>query len=59
MSDETRIERAIARAFRPRRRLSRRMFLRQSGRGALIAGSALSVDWKGESEPAVATGDGV
>ena len=43
MSDETRIERAIARAFRPRRRLSRRMFLRQSGRGALIAGSALSL----------------
>ena len=43
MRDETRIERAIARAFRPQRRLSRRMFLRQTGRGAVIAGSALSL----------------
>ena len=43
MNDETRIERAIARAFRPRRRMSRRLFLRQSGRGAVIAGSALSL----------------
>jgi spermidine/putrescine transport system substrate-binding protein len=43
MRDGTDIERAIARAFRPRRRLSRRMFLRQSGRGVVIAGSALSL----------------
>jgi spermidine/putrescine transport system substrate-binding protein len=43
MRDETRIERAIAAAFRPRRRLSRRSFLRQSGRGVVIAGSTLSV----------------
>jgi spermidine/putrescine transport system substrate-binding protein len=43
MRDGTNIERAIARAFRPRRRLSRRMFLRQSGRGVVIAGSALSL----------------
>ena len=43
MRDESRIERAIARAFHPRRRLSRRGFLRESGRGALIAGSALSL----------------
>lgn len=43
MRDETQIERAIARAFRPQRRLSRRMFLRQTGRGAVIAGSALSL----------------
>jgi spermidine/putrescine transport system substrate-binding protein len=43
MRDDTRIERAIAAAFRPRRRLSRRTFLRQSGRGAVVAGSALSL----------------
>jgi spermidine/putrescine transport system substrate-binding protein len=43
MRDETRIERAIAAAFRPRRRLSRRRFLRQSGRGVIVAGSALSL----------------
>lgn len=43
MRDDTQIERAIARAFRPQRRLSRRMFLRQTGRGAVIAGSALSL----------------
>ena len=43
MRDETQIERAIARAFRPQRRLSRRMFLRQTGHGAVIAGSALSL----------------
>jgi len=43
MRDETRIERAIARAFRPQRRLSRRTFLRQTGHGAVIAGSALSM----------------
>jgi spermidine/putrescine transport system substrate-binding protein len=43
MRDESQIERAIARAFEPRRRMSRRMFLRQTGRGAVIAGSALSL----------------
>ena len=43
MADRTDLERAIERAFRPRRRLSRRMFLRQSGRGIVIAGSALSL----------------
>jgi spermidine/putrescine transport system substrate-binding protein len=43
MSDQTEIERAIARAFEPRRRLSRRMFLRQGGRGVVIAGSALTI----------------
>ncbi len=43
MADERQIERAIARAFRPRRRLTRRAFLQQSGRGAVIAGSALSL----------------
>ena len=43
MRDGSDIERAIERAFRPRRRLSRRMFLRQSGKGVIIAGSALSL----------------
>ena len=45
MNDDrpTRIERAVARAFRPQRRLSRRLFLRDAGRGALITGSALSL----------------
>jgi spermidine/putrescine transport system substrate-binding protein len=45
MSDDqpTHIERAIARAFRPQRRLSRRGFLRDAGRGAVITGSALSL----------------
>ena len=43
MRNETSVERAIARAFRPRRRISRRDFLRQSGRGAVIAGSALTL----------------
>jgi spermidine/putrescine transport system substrate-binding protein len=43
MTDETRIERAIARAFRPQRRMSRRGFLRESGRGAVFAGSVLSL----------------
>jgi spermidine/putrescine transport system substrate-binding protein len=43
MRDETRIERAIARAFRPGGRMSRRSFLRQTGRGAVIAGSALTL----------------
>ena len=43
MSDQTQIERAIARAFEPRRRLSRRSFLRQGGRGVVIAGSALTI----------------
>src|SRR6187402_2673917 len=43
MRDETNIERAIARAFRPGGRITRRSFLRGTGRGALIAGSALSI----------------
>jgi spermidine/putrescine transport system substrate-binding protein len=43
MRDDSQIERAIARAFRPQRRLSRRTFLRQTGRGVVIAGSALSL----------------
>ena len=43
MDEETRLERAISRAFRPQRRISRRMFLRKSGRGVVIAGSTLSV----------------
>ena len=43
MRDETRIERAIARAFRPSGRMTRRSFLRQTGRGAVIAGSALTL----------------
>jgi spermidine/putrescine transport system substrate-binding protein len=42
MRDETSLERAIARALRPRP-LSRRRFLRQTGRGAIIAGSALTL----------------
>ena len=37
------IERAIERAFRPQRRLSRRQFLERVGRNGLIVGSALSV----------------
>jgi spermidine/putrescine transport system substrate-binding protein len=43
MRDETRIERAINSAFRPRRRMSRRTFLRNTGRGAVVAGSALTL----------------
>jgi len=46
MSDDqqrTQIERAIARALRPERRLSRRAFLRQAGRGGIYAGAALSL----------------
>lgn len=43
MRDDSQIERAIARAFRPQRRLSRRMFLRQTGRGVVVAGSALTI----------------
>jgi len=47
MSDEresaNRIEEAITRAFAPQRRLSRRAFLREAGRGGLYAGSALSI----------------
>ena len=43
MSERTDLERAIARAFRPDKRLSRRSFLRQTSRGALVAGSALSI----------------
>jgi spermidine/putrescine transport system substrate-binding protein len=45
MSDEerTRLERAIQRAFRPQRRLSRRAFMRQAGRGGAYAAGALSL----------------
>ncbi|MGZ6372625.1 MAG: extracellular solute-binding protein, partial [Candidatus Limnocylindria bacterium] len=47
MSDERRpadqIEQAITRAFAPQRRLSRRAFLRDAGRGGLYVGSALSL----------------
>ncbi|HEX2142329.1 MAG TPA: spermidine/putrescine ABC transporter substrate-binding protein [Candidatus Limnocylindria bacterium] len=39
----TQLERAIARAFLPQRRLSRRVFLRQAGRGGVAAGAALSL----------------
>ncbi len=40
--DETRIERAIARAFRGGRH-SRRVFLRRAGKGVVVMGSALSL----------------
>jgi spermidine/putrescine transport system substrate-binding protein len=43
MRNESQIERAIARAMRPGGRMSRRSFLRHTGRGALIAGSALTL----------------
>jgi spermidine/putrescine transport system substrate-binding protein len=43
MHDDTQIERAIARAFGAGRRISRRRFMRQTGRGVLIAGSALTL----------------
>lgn len=43
MRDGSDIERAIARAFQPRRRVSRRTFLRQGGKGVIVAGSALSL----------------
>ena len=43
MSERADIERAIARAFRPDSRMTRRSFLRQTGRGAVIAGSALTI----------------
>ena len=43
MSEMGRIENAIARAFRPSGRITRRSFLRQTGRGAVIAGSALTL----------------
>lgn len=45
MSDEqrTQLEGAIARALSPQRRLSRRAFLRQAGRGGIYAGAALSL----------------
>lgn len=41
--DPNRIERAIARSLDPRRRLSRRLFLRDAGRGAVIGGAMLSL----------------
>jgi spermidine/putrescine transport system substrate-binding protein len=45
MSEEQRIdlERAIAHAFHPRRRMSRRAFFRQAGRGGVYAAGALSL----------------
>jgi spermidine/putrescine transport system substrate-binding protein len=45
MSDEerTQIERAIARAFGPRGRLTRRAFFRQAGKGGVYAAGALSL----------------
>ena len=45
MSEEerTRLERAVQRAFRPQRRLSRRAFMRQAGRGGAYAAGALSL----------------
>jgi spermidine/putrescine transport system substrate-binding protein len=43
MRDESSIERAIQRALRPDARMSRRSFLRSTGRGAVIAGSALTL----------------
>jgi len=43
MRDESSIERAIARAFQPDARMSRRSFLHRTGRGAVIAGSALTL----------------
>jgi spermidine/putrescine transport system substrate-binding protein len=39
----TQIERAIARAFRPRRRLTRRAFLVDAGKGTAVAGGMLSL----------------
>jgi spermidine/putrescine transport system substrate-binding protein len=42
MRDETSLERAIRRAMRPHP-MSRRAFLRQTGRGAVVAGSALTL----------------
>jgi spermidine/putrescine transport system substrate-binding protein len=41
--DRTQIERAIARAFQPRRRLTRRGFFRQAGRGGVYVAGALSL----------------
>ena len=38
-----RIELAIRRSLDPRRRLCRRLFLRDAGRGAVIAGGMLSL----------------
>lgn len=45
MSEEERnnLERAIARAFHPRRRMSRRAFFRQAGKGGVYAAGALSL----------------
>ncbi|HEX6140827.1 MAG TPA: spermidine/putrescine ABC transporter substrate-binding protein [Candidatus Limnocylindria bacterium] len=41
--ERTEIERAIARAFQPRRRLTRRAFFRQAARGGAYAAGALSL----------------
>src|SRR5262245_5674447 len=43
MSEQSDLERAIARAFQRDKRITRRSFLRQSGRGAIVAGSALTL----------------
>jgi spermidine/putrescine transport system substrate-binding protein len=45
MSEEerTNLERAISRAFQPRRRMSRRAFFRQAGKGGAYAAGALSL----------------
>jgi spermidine/putrescine transport system substrate-binding protein len=43
MSERTDLERAIARAFQRDKRITRRSFLRQTGRGAVVAGSALTL----------------
>ena len=43
MSEQSDLERAIARAFERDKRITRRSFLRQSGRGAVVAGSALTL----------------
>jgi spermidine/putrescine transport system substrate-binding protein len=43
MPDRTAIERAISRAFRPSGRISRRSFLKRTGRGAVVAGTALTL----------------
>jgi spermidine/putrescine transport system substrate-binding protein len=43
MSEKSDLERAIARAFEQDKRFTRRSFLRQTGRGAVVAGSALTL----------------
>ncbi|HEY4768415.1 MAG TPA: spermidine/putrescine ABC transporter substrate-binding protein [Candidatus Limnocylindria bacterium] len=43
LTERTQIERAIARTFSGRTRMSRRAFFRQAGRGGVYAGAALSL----------------